>query len=82
MLQEAEGYKQKVIAEAEGEASRFEAILGEYSKAKDVTRRRLYLDTMQQVLSGTDKIVIDSKGAGVVPYLPLTELNKKPNTQQ
>lgn len=81
MLQEAEGYKQKVIAEAEGEASRFEAILGEYTNAKDVTRRRLYLDTMQQVLSGTNKIVIDSKGGGVVPYLPLTELNKKPNTQ-
>lgn len=81
MLQEAEGYKQKVIAEAEGEAARFEAILAEYSKAKDVTRRRLYLDTMQQVLSGTDKIVIDGKGGGVVPYLPLTELNKKPNTQ-
>lgn len=82
MLQEADGYKQKVIAEAEGEASRFEAILGEYSKAKDVTRRRIYLDTMQQVLSGTNKIVIDGDGGGVVPYLPLTELNKKPNTQQ
>ncbi|MBT6032746.1 MAG: FtsH protease activity modulator HflK [Kordiimonadaceae bacterium] len=79
MLQEAEGYKQKVIAEAEGEASRFEAILGEYTKAKDVTRRRLYLDTMQQVLTGTDKVMIDSQGAGVVPYLPLPELNKRNN---
>jgi modulator of FtsH protease HflK len=78
MLQEAEAYKSKVIAEAEGEASRFEAILGEYVKAKDVTRRRIYLDTMQQVLSGTDKVVIDSKGGGgVVPYLPLPELNKR-----
>jgi membrane protease subunit HflK len=77
MLQEAEGYRQKVIAEATGEASRFTAILGEYVNAKDVTRRRIYLDTMQQVLSGTDKIVIDSKGGGVVPYLPLAELNKK-----
>ena len=82
MIQQAEAYKSKVIAEAEGEASRFEAILGEYSKAKDVTRRRIYLDTMQQVLSGTDKIVIDSKGGGVVPYIPLSELNKKPNSQQ
>lgn len=81
MLQEAEGYRQKVIAEAEGEASRFVAILGEYSKAKEVTRRRLYLDTMQQVLSGTDKIVIDSKGGGVVPYLPLPELNKRTKEQ-
>lgn len=81
MLQEAEGYKQKVIAEAEGEASRFVAVLGEYSKAKEVTRRRIYLDTMQEVLSGTDKIVIDSKGAGVVPYLPLPELNKRTKAQ-
>lgn len=83
MLQEAEAYKAQVIAVAEGDASRFEAILTEYSRAKDVTRRRLYLDTMQQVLAGTNKIVIDgSSGSGVVPYLPLTELNKKPNTQQ
>ncbi|HRW29893.1 MAG TPA: FtsH protease activity modulator HflK [Emcibacteraceae bacterium] len=82
MIQEAEGYKQKVIAEAEGQASRFEAILGEYQKAKDVTKRRLYLNTMEQVLSGTNKIVIDNKGGGVVPYLPLPELNKKSNDQQ
>lgn len=77
MLQEAEAYKERVIAEAEGEASRFEAILAEYLNAKDVTRSRLYLDTMQQVLSGTDKIVIDGDGGGVVPYLPLNELNKR-----
>lgn len=82
MLEQAEAYKSKVIAEAEGEASRFEAILTEYSKAKDVTRRRLYLDTMQQVLSGTDKVVIDSKGGGVVPYLPLPEVNNRRNQQQ
>ena len=77
MLQEAEAYKAQVIAVAEGDASRFEAVLFEYSKAKEVTRRRIYLDTMQQVLSGTEKIVIDSKGGGVVPYLPLPELNKR-----
>jgi len=47
-----------------------------------VTKRRLYLDTMEQVLSGTNKIVIDNKGGGVVPYLPLPELNKKSNDQQ
>ena len=77
MLQQAEAYRSKVIAEAEGEVSRFEAILTEYSKAKDVTRRRIYLDTMQQVLSGTNKIVIDGDGgSGVVPYLPLNELQK------
>jgi membrane protease subunit HflK len=77
MLQEADAYKAQVIAVAEGDASRFEAVLTEYTKAKDVTRRRIYLDTMQQVLSGTDKVVIDSKGGGVVPYLPLPELKKR-----
>ena len=77
MLQQAEAYKSKVVAEAEGEVSRFEAILAEYSKAKEVTRRRLYLDTMQQVLSGTNKIIIDGDGSNVIPYLPLPELNKK-----
>jgi len=83
MLQEAEAYKEQVIAVSEGDASRFEAILGEYIKAKDVTRRRIYLDTMQQVLSGTQKIVIDSKGgSGVVPYLPLGELTKRTINQQ
>ncbi len=81
MLQEAEAYKERVIAEAEGEASRFEAILTEYLKAKDVTRSRMYLDTMQQVLSGTDKIVIDGDGGGVVPYLPLNELNRRSGVQ-
>lgn len=83
MLQEAEAYKAQVIAVAEGDASRFEAILTEYRKAKDVTRRRIYLDTMQQVLAGTNKIVIDSaSGSGVVPYLPLGELNKRTVNQQ
>ena len=82
MLQEAEAYKERVIAEAEGEASRFEAILTEYLQAKDVTRSRMYLDTMQQVLSGTDKIVIDGDGGGVVPYLPLNELNRRSGGQQ
>jgi len=79
MRQEAEGYKQRVIAEAEGEASRFVSIYDEYKKAPGVTRQRIYLETMQEVLKGKNKVIIDSNGTGqgVVPYLPLNELNKK-----
>lgn len=75
ILQEAEGYKQTVIAKAQGDASRFLAVYNEYKNAKDVTRERIYLDTMQDVLSGMDKVIMDS-GQGVVPYLPLPELKK------
>tara|TARA_R100000005_G_scaffold91715_1_gene64350 strand:+ start:6683 stop:7777 length:1095 start_codon:yes stop_codon:yes gene_type:complete len=77
--QEAEGYKQQVIAEAEGEAARFLSIYEEYAKAPYVTRQRIYLETLQEVFSGTNKIIIDSGSngtSGVVPYLPLNELQK------
>jgi len=79
MRQEAEGYKQRVIAEAEGEASRFVSIYNEYVKAPIVTRQRIYLETMEEVFKGKNKVIIDSDGTGqgVVPYLPLNELNNK-----
>jgi len=78
ILQAAQGYRDRVIAEAKGEADRFESVLEQYQKAPDVTRRRIFIDTMQEVLSDTDKIIIDDKGgSGVVPYLPLTELQKR-----
>lgn len=78
LLQEAEGYKQKIIAKAEGEASRFIAVYKEYSKAPAVTRKRIYLETMEEVLGDMDKIIIDDNaGKGVLPYLPLNELKKK-----
>ena len=78
MLERAEGYRAQVVNEAEGEASRFLAVLGEYRKAPDVTRKRLYLETMEEVLGRVDKIIIDEQqsGQGVVPYLPLNELRK------
>ncbi|WP_372887367.1 FtsH protease activity modulator HflK [Shimia sp.] len=78
VLEEAEGYRARVVNEAEGEASRFTAVLTEYQKAPDVTRKRLYLETMEEVLGRVDKVIIDeqSSGQGVVPYLPLNELNK------
>ena len=79
LLQEAEGYRAQVINEAEGEASRFSAVYEEYAKAPEVTRKRLYLETMERVLGDVEKIIIDEAGGngqGVVPYLPLNELRK------
>tara|TARA_Y100000590_G_scaffold269776_1_gene302946 strand:+ start:1071 stop:2171 length:1101 start_codon:yes stop_codon:yes gene_type:complete len=77
ILQEAEAYKKQVVAAAEGEASRFLAIYNEYAKAKQVTQERMYLETMERVLADIDKVIIDRKAGGVVPYLPLPELTKK-----
>jgi membrane protease subunit HflK len=74
LLQEGEGYRQSVIANAEGEASRFSQIVTEYSKAPVVTRQRLYLDAMQQVLANSSKVVVDQKGGGNLLYLPLDKL--------
>jgi len=77
ILQEAEAYKKQVVAAAEGEASRFVAIYNEYAQAKRVTQERMYLETMEKVLADIDKVIIDRKAGGVVPYLPLPELTKK-----
>lgn len=78
VLQEAEAYKEQVVARATGEASRFTSVYNEYKVAKDVTRKRIYLETMEDILGGMDKIIIDDKaGNGVVPYLPLPEIAKK-----
>jgi membrane protease subunit HflK len=79
MIQDAEGYRQKMINEAEGEAQRFLSIYDAYKENKEVTRRRIYLEKMQDVLSNTEKIIIDQgdTGQGVVPYLPLPELKKR-----
>jgi membrane protease subunit HflK len=79
VLEEAEGYRARVVNEAQGEASRFTAVLDEYRKAPEVTRKRLYIETMEDVLGGVDKIILDensSGSGGVVPYLPLNELRK------
>ena len=70
----AEGYATKRINEAEGDASRFKQILTEYAKAPEVTRQRMYIDTMQQVLSNTSKVMVDAKGSGNLLYLPLDKL--------
>jgi membrane protease subunit HflK len=78
----AQGFRDQTIAEATGQASRFLKVYEEYRKSPDVTRQRLYLETMERVLGGSEKIVIDSKGGqGVVPYLPLGELTQKKKTE-
>jgi membrane protease subunit HflK len=76
ILQAAEGYKERTVVEARGQASRFLAILTEYRLAPDVTRRRMYLETMERVLGGIDKVILDpsNKGSNIVPYLPLDQL--------
>jgi membrane protease subunit HflK len=74
LTQEAAGYKQRVIANAEGEASRFRQVLAEYAKAPAVTRERIYIETLEQVLSSTSKIIVDTKGSGNLLYLPLDKL--------
>lgn len=80
MLQQAEAYRAQTVARAEGEAARFTSVYNEYIAAKDVTKKRIYLETMEQILSGMDKIILDGEaGSGVVPYLPLSELNKNNN---
>ena len=79
VLEVAEGYRAQTVNEAQGEASRFSAVLQEYAQAPEVTRKRLYLETMERVLGDVDKIIVDGGvtgggGQGVVPYLPLNEL--------
>ena len=76
MVQQAEGYKRQVVAKAQGETSRFSAIFKEYKTAPKVTRQRLYLETMQEVIKSNPPTIIDST-SGVVPYLPLPELQKR-----
>lgn len=82
LIQEAQGYKAKAIETAKGEASKFSEIYAQYAKSKDVTRKRLYLETMEEVLSGMDKTVISgSISKSAIPYLPLNQLkNNKEQT--
>jgi membrane protease subunit HflK len=80
LTQSAEAYREQTVAEATGQTSRFNKIYDEYKKAPDVTRQRLYLETMERVFGGADKIIMDSSagnGAGIVPYLPLPDLRNR-----
>ena len=77
LMEESEGYKQRVIESSTGDANRFKQILVEYNKAPDVTRDRLYLDMMQEILTNTNKILVDSKNSNNLLYLPLDKLIEK-----
>jgi modulator of FtsH protease HflK len=78
MVQNAEAQKERLVKEAEGQASRFTAFYNTYVANKDITARRMYLETMQEVLGRADKVIMDNKGGGgVVPYLPLPEIKKR-----
>lgn len=79
LIQQAQAYKQEVIANAQGEAQRFQSVLDSYLVNKDVTTQRLYLEALQEVFAGSDKVLVDGAmgGQGVVPYLPLPELQQR-----
>ena len=77
VIQQSEGYKSRIIASAEGDVSRFTQILAEYKKAPKVTRQRIYLDTMEEVMSGTDTVMVDVEGGNNLMYLPLDKLAAK-----
>ena len=82
-IQEAEGYKEQVIAQAEGETNRFSKLLTEYNKAPEVTRKRLYIEAMESVLSETNTIMVDVKGSNNMLYLPLDKMiQQQPSMQQ
>jgi membrane protease subunit HflK len=74
MLEESNAYRDQVIARAQGEAQRFEQLLTEYEKAPDVTRERLYIDTVQTVFANTNKVMVDVDGGNNVLYLPLDKM--------
>jgi membrane protease subunit HflK len=81
ILQESEAYRDQVLADAQGEASRFEQIYEQYRKAPRVTRERMYLETMERVLERSDKLIMDQE-SGAVPYLPLERTQPKPRGGQ
>jgi membrane protease subunit HflK len=84
LVQGADAYRQEVVNRAEGDANRFNAVYNAYSQSKDVTKTRIYLETLEGIFSNVNKVIIDSdvagsgkSGAGVVPYLPLPEIQKR-----
>jgi membrane protease subunit HflK len=82
MVQQAEAYKEQVTKEAEGEAKRFLSVYESYKVAKDVTTQRLYLEAMEEIMSNSNKVILDQNGGGAVPYLALPELQKKSGGQK
>ncbi|MGI9351844.1 MAG: FtsH protease activity modulator HflK [Rhizobiaceae bacterium] len=83
ILEDAAAYKNRVVEEAKGEAQRFISVYNEYAKAPEVTRKRLFLETMEKVLGDSNKVIVEQgNGQGVVPYLPLPEINNRRTPEQ
>lgn len=81
LSEEAAAYKDQIVKQAQGEAARFVSVYDEYAKAPEVTRKRLFLETMETVLGGSEKVIIENgAGSGVVPYLPLPEIQARSNS--
>src|SRR5690606_782317 len=74
LTQASEAYKARIVAQAQGDSQRFASVLTEYQKAPQVTRNRMYLDAMQQIYGGVNKVLIDSRGGGNLMYLPLDKI--------
>jgi len=74
MTEQSEGYKARVIGDAQGEAARFTSLLAEYDKAPQIMRQRLYLDTMQRVYGSASKVMVDTRGSNSMLYLPLDKI--------
>jgi len=78
LIEDAKGYKARVVAESQGESQRFVKIYEQYAKAKDVTRQRLFLETMENILSQSNNVIVEGgQGSGILPYLPLPEIQKR-----
>ena len=77
-MRQAEAFREQKIKRAQGEASRFLSVLAEYRKAKDVTRKRLYLETMEQIVAKSNKFLLDPEKQSVLPLLPLKGLTETP----
>jgi membrane protease subunit HflK len=82
MNEEAQAYKERVTLEAQGEVARFEELLPQYEAAPEVTRQRIYLETMEQVFSNTTKVMVDNEGGGNMMYLPLDKIMERQSSQQ
>ncbi|MBL0422050.1 FtsH protease activity modulator HflK [Ramlibacter sp. AW1] len=82
LLEEADGYKARIVAQAQGDSQRFRSVLTEYQRAPQVTRDRMYIDTLQQIYSGVNKVLIDSRQGSNLLYLPLNQLMQQAATSQ
>ena len=81
IVQQAEAYREQAVADASGQAARFRQVYEEYRKAPEISRERIFLETMERVFGGVEKIIIDQNGQGVVPFLPLNEMQRQQQSQ-